>query len=286
MLLQNTLFGEVDKVQIAIDRIIEADKMAKLYTGQPLYVSFSGGKDSQVTEDLCKKAGVEYKAHYRLTTLDPPELVVFIRNQYPHVKVDYPEATIWQLIVIKGCLPDRIRRWCCAELKEKGGEGRVCTTGVRREESTARKHRGTFEIVTPKKEERMLFNDNEDRSLFETCLQKGKWVVNPIIDWLEKDVWEYLDSNKIKHCQLYDEGFKRLGCIGCPKGSTAQTLEQFRRWPTYYRSFVCSCNKLIEARKAKGKPLTWKTGEEMMDWWIYEMPKADPDQLDLFDKIS
>ena len=72
MLIENTLFGRIDKVAQAITRI----KLHKPDDGY--YVAFSGGKDSCVILDLVQRAGVKYDAHYNVTTVDPPELVQFI----------------------------------------------------------------------------------------------------------------------------------------------------------------------------------------------------------------
>ena len=49
MLIENTLFGTVDKVQVAID------KLKKYEPPEGYYVCFSGGKDSTVIYDLVKK---------------------------------------------------------------------------------------------------------------------------------------------------------------------------------------------------------------------------------------
>ena len=137
-------------------------------------------KDSQCVYHLAKEAGVKFDAHYNLTTVDPPELVYFIRNNYPDVIIDKPEMSMWKLIIKNNCPPTRLQRWCCRELKEHGGEGRICVTGVRWAESTRRKtNRAAFEVLASKKEDKLLFNDNdEDRRMFENCMQKGKRIVN------------------------------------------------------------------------------------------------------------
>ena len=135
--MEETLFGVYDKVETAIQRL-RAFEPPEGY-----YLAFSGGKDSQCIYHLCKEAGVKFDAHYSLTTVDPPEAVYFIREHYPDVIVDRPGITMWQLIVKKGMPPTRKVRYCCDELKEGGGRGRIAVTGVRWEESTKRKNNYT-----------------------------------------------------------------------------------------------------------------------------------------------
>lgn len=264
MLIENTMFGVKDKVKIAIDRL-------KAFEPEEGYwLCFSGGKDSQCIYELAVEAGVKFEAHYNVTGIDPPELVYFIRENYPDVIFDMYEESFFQLIPKKG-LPTRLKRWCCAELKEKGGEGRVFITGVRWEEGNKRKGRKPFEIVTAKKEDKKLFNDNDEgRKLFENCMQKGKRVVNPIIDWLKEDVWEYIELRKRKHCCLYDEGFDRIGCIGCPQ-STHKVLE-LNRYSKYYDNYMRAIDRFIprylERCRKKGRKPFRETAQEWMDWWL------------------
>lgn len=138
-LIEYTVFGTVDKVQIAIDRLKHFEPP------EGYYLAFSGGKDSVVIKKLCDLAGVKYDAHYRVTSVDPPELVQFIRDKYPDVSRDVPKdkdgrtITMWTLIPKKLMPPTRLVRYCCAALKETGGAGRVTVTGVRWDESVNRK---------------------------------------------------------------------------------------------------------------------------------------------------
>jgi len=268
-LVENTLFGEVDKVKIAIDRL-KAFEPPEGY-----YLAFSGGKDSQCIYHLAIEAGVKFDAHYNITTVDPPELIYFIRDNYPNVSMDSSGTTMWELIEKNG-LPTMIMRFCCARLKERGGEGRICVTGVRREESTQRKNRGPFEVVTKRKQDKALFNDNdEDRQLFENCTVKGKRIVNPIIDWLETDVWDYLNGRHLPHCCLYDQGYTRLGCIGCPFSKMSGRLRDFKRNPKFQDSYLRAIKRNIEYRKMRGLNAfrNGKTAEEIMHWWIYNSDK-------------
>jgi phosphoadenosine phosphosulfate reductase len=274
MLVETHIDGYVrDKVAVAMDRL-RAFEPEEGY-----YLAFSGGKDSQCIYHLAVEAGVKFDAHYNLTTIDPPELVYFIRDNYKNVIIHRPEQTMLQLISKKG-LPTRFKRWCCTELKEKGGEGRMCVTGVRWAESANRKKRKPFEIVTVKFEDKKLFNDNdEERMMFENCIMKGKRVINPIIDWEEPDVWEYLNSRNIKHCRLYDEGFKRIGCIGCPLTTSEHMVAEFERYPKYLNNYKKAFDKFLpgyfeRCKKREVKPL-FTTTEEFFKWWLYEAKTID-----------
>lgn len=107
-LVEYDLFGQKrDKVQTAIDR---------LRTFEPkdgYFLAFSGGKDSQCIYHLAKMAGVKFDAHYQVTSVDPPELVQFIKAQYPDVHRDIPHdkdgnpVTMWSLIAQHTIPPTR-----------------------------------------------------------------------------------------------------------------------------------------------------------------------------------
>lgn len=140
------------KVEVAIDR------MKTFEPPEGYYLAFSGGKDSVVIKALADMAGVKYDAHYSVTSVDPPELVRFIRT-FDDVKFDFPRwksdnefhkagdvITMWRLISEKTMPPTRIVRYCCEKLKEHQGEGRFTITGVRKAESVKRKSRGGWNL--------------------------------------------------------------------------------------------------------------------------------------------
>ena len=266
MLGQLDIFGKT-KLEKTIERI-KAFEPEEGY-----YVAFSGGKDSQCIYHLCEMAGVKFDAHYRVTSVDPPELVRFIKEYYPDVSREIPRdkdgkpITMWNLIPKKTMPPTRMARYCCQELKESGGDGRVTITGVRWAESKSRKdNQGLVTIQNkPKstikiaKELGASFTESpiggvvlnldnaEERRTVEMCYRTRKTLVNPIIDWTDDEVWEFLnDIAKVPHCCLYDEGFKRIGCIGCPMASDDARRREFERYPKYKEAYIRAMQRMVD----------------------------------------
>ena len=254
-LLDATLWGPRNKVDIAIERL------QNLAPADGYYLSFSGGKDSVTLYRLAEMAEVKFDAHYNITTVDPPELVQFIKQEYPTVERHHPEKSMWALISDHQCPPSRQQRYCCQALKEGGGTGRVVLTGIRWAESNRRRK----------------------RHMTEACMTDGtKTFVNPIIDWTDADVWEFIRSYKVPYCLLYDEGFKRLGCVLCPMSRNSK--RDIERWPKIAAQYVRTFDKLIIERTTKGKKTTFKTGQEWFDWWITREGKSTSEgQLVMFE---
>lgn len=141
-------------------------------------------------------------------------------------------------------------------LKETGGEGRFVITGVRWQESRKRENRGTVEVLGNRKPDLILNNDNEEsRRIIENCQLKGKRIINPIISWTENEVWLFIYSLKISYCELYDCGFRRLGCIGCPLASVKNREWEFKRYPKYREAYIRTFDRMVEARRAAGKQM-------------------------------
>lgn len=110
-------------------------------------------------------------------------------------------------------------------------------------------------------------------------------TMNPIIDWTDADVWNFIRSENIPYCSLYDEGFDRLGCIGCPMAGTAGRTRHFFRWPSYKTKYLHVFDKMIEQRKEKGNPYRYvKNSEELFHWWMED--GVIPGQVDLFDELE
>lgn len=257
MLKTQTLFEQIDLVSIALDRL-KAFEPAEGYYG-----AFSGGKDSCVIKELARLAGVKVDWHYNWTTVDPPELLQFIKKHHADVEIHKPEMTMWQLIVKKRYPPTRMVRYCCEILKEGGGSGRLVITGVRWAESSKRAKRKSVE---------RCFKDS------------SKTYVNPIIEWSDADVWEFIHAQQLPYCSLYDEGFKRLGCIMCPMGGK-NMIREAERWPKVAQAYRRACDKALQKRIADGLPTKWEHGDDMFNWWMRGgiASKADPDQTVMFE---
>lgn len=189
-LIEYRLDGTVNKVENAIKRI----QLANL-SEEPLYVCYSGGKDSKVIRHLMGMSGVPHELHYNLTTVDIPSVVREIMDDKEVIVekaryADGTQKTMWNLIVKKHIPPTRICRYCCSELKEASGKGRICVTGVRAAESVSRaKKAGEAKIFGGKGVEVIHNMDNdENRRMIEQCYRTQKTLINPIIDWTDDDI--------------------------------------------------------------------------------------------------
>lgn len=276
----------MDKEQMAIERIRNAAEMSKKHYGKPLIVTTSGGKDSSVCVELARRAGINFELMHNHTTADAPETVRFIRSEFKRLEdngfptnriiINYPvykrkPTSMWSLIPQKLFPPTRVARYCCAILKERGGRDRYITTGVRWAESVKRKqNRGIYETITKNAEDKIILNnDNDDkRRLTEHCMKQHKVVCNPIIDWTDRDVWDFLKDAKIPVNPLYSCGFSRVGCIGCPMAGTILRQKQFAFFPGYQKLYMKSFGKMLDRMRQKNIQMSWDTAEDVFHWWM------------------
>lgn len=232
-------FAGLNKVETAVG-LLKAYEPPDGY-----YLAFSGGKDSVVIYDLAVKSGVKFDAHYCVSPIDPREIHQFIKKHYPDVAWDYHARGFWKTVVKKR-LPLRQSRWCCQVIKEAGGGGRTIILGNRQEEGTIRKH----------------------QKCFEKGAKHNKFFLRPIIGWNTSEVWEYINSNSLPYCSLYDEGFKRLGCVLCP--FVADVKREIERFPKIAKLWRLACDRIVEDRATSGKKYKceFATGQELWEWWI------------------
>ena len=250
-----------EKIKATIKRIQVASHIAER-RGEVLTVCFSGGKDSQVMLHLVQRAGVPFRAVYNVTTIDHPLNVNFIRKNYPIVEFVHPTLNFWQLIEKKKTMPTTFKRFCCEYLKEYYGKG-IIAVGVRREESRKRANYGIFERKYRGK-------------------QRGSWLFRPIIDWLEWEVWQYIEDNGLPVNPCSDFG-RRVGCMVCPFAPTKQLIAVFTEFPNLKKKMLAT----IHGLRRKGLYMDEypeKTDEEILEWWMSKKNSREYFQPKLFDQ--
>ena len=251
------------KIDASIATIRKAAELAQNYTGKPLVVAFSGGKDSQTVYHLAEAAAVEFEAVYSATTIDPPEVVRFIRKCYPMVRFHVPKMSFWKLAEHTRMLPNRHMRYCCSVLKEATNQGRVTLTGVRREESVKRAQRQVLDV---NKKPRQFDEFERSGKIDVQCFGNGKEkiTVNPILDWTETDVWRYLNNVvNVPHCELYDKGRHRVGCLFCPMKARKEIVDDMRRYPHQFERLKKTVAKIAETSK-----IFPNDPKAFLEWWL------------------
>jgi phosphoadenosine phosphosulfate reductase len=280
----------------AIEAIKLAAKMSGQYYKKPIQIAYSGGKDSDVLLDLALKSGVKLKVIHNLTTADAPETMYHVKNKFKKLKdlgvetemkiakdKNGKRITMWNLIPQNKMPPTRRMRYCCSVFKETSGKNAIVLTGVRSKESAKRNERQAFEIIgkTVKEAKRWglnnameVYRDAQrmpevyDCQLIVNAKKNKKIIVNPIVNWSDYDVWTYIRGNGISYNPLYDEGFTRVGCIGCPLSGPKNMRKEFLRWPKYKKLYINAFNKMILERKKAGLKCDWKSGDDVMRWWL------------------
>lgn len=237
------------------------------------YGCFSGGKDSVVVKELAHLAGVPVTWHYNVTTIDPPELVRFIKRSHPDVVwVRNPKGPFFYRMAEKAEFPTRRVRWCCREYKEQGGRGgATLVMGVRAEESPRRA--ASWRDVT-------------------YWRTSKSWIVSPILRWSHRDVWGFIHSRKLSYCKLYDNGYDRLGCVGCPMSRNRKA--ELEAYPGFKKGWMRAFRLVWEKRAGTKRrdggewfgSARFNSWEELWEWWLSNDPLPSKDgeecQMDMW----
>lgn len=221
------------KIERAIKLLRSASKIAGEH-GQPLEIAYSGGKDSDVILQLARMSGVEYRAIYKNTTIDPSGTIKHVRDN--GVEVLQPAMNFQQIIAKKG-FPNRWRRFCCRVLKEYKILD-YAVIGVRRDESRSRADR---------------YQEPEQCRTYEKGVKVRQYF--PILDWTMQDVSEFVKEQGIQcHPLYYDEDGnfhpeRRLGCMCCPIKSRQKRIIEFKQYPRMLRFYIRGGQKYIDTHK-------------------------------------
>jgi phosphoadenosine phosphosulfate reductase len=255
----------MNKIDKSIELIRKAEPLALRYQDYGFHLAFSGGKDSQVIYELCKMAGVKFRPVMNVTTVDPPELMKFVRKNYPNVIMERPEINFYKLIVKERGLPTQIARFCCKHLKEHSGAGTVTLVGIRKAESTKRAKRNEIEVMG-KKYSGSLDQFNIDVENQVSCVNgKDKIMLSPILNWTTSEVWNFIRSRKIEYCNLYDRGYHRVGCMFCPMASVKVKQLDRKNYPGVEKAIKRSIQELINMGKYKDLS---DNVDDVFNWWV------------------
>lgn len=223
------------ELQKKIDNAIRLLRTLSEAYGGVIEIAYSGGKDSDVILQLAKEAGIKYRAIYKNTTIDPPGTINHVKEMGAEI-VQPKNFTFRQLIVKKG-MPNRMRRFCCSELKEYKILDKV-VVGVRREESRKRAKQYKEPTIC------RIYSKNERVE-----------QIMPILEWTTQDVAEFIEDRKIKCAPVYyDEQGKfhperRLGCMCCPLASTKKRIEEFKKYPGMVKFYIKAQKEFLDSHK-------------------------------------
>mgnify|MGYP003417448197 CR=1 FL=1 len=200
--------------------------------GEPLEIAYSGGKDSDVILELAKMSGIEYRAIYKCTTIDPPGTIKHVLDN--GVEIRRPKETFFSLMAKKG-YPSRYVRFCCSKLKEYKILDN-CVMGIRKCESVKRANRYTEPT------ECKIFGSKKNHAN----------AIYPILFWTDEDELEFIKARGIKLHPLYyrEDGTiditSRLGCICCPLKYFKKRLQDFTNYPGMVKAYLRYGNEFLK----------------------------------------
>lgn len=261
-------------------------------------VGYSGGKDSDVLVHLFRRAGVKFSVVHNHTTLDFPETVYYVRRKFHEWELQgidcniyMPNTNFWSLCLQKLMLPSRKVRFCCDNFKERDiPELRFAlrSFGVRKAESIKRSvNRDSIETrnrADYKDLKKYHFDNLEDVRQTGACYINNYFFLNPLADWGDDYLWDYIYSEKVEVNPKYADGYERIGCALCPLAKTCQRQREAKDYPKYTQRYIKLADDIIQRRKALklSNKYNFKTGQEYFDIWMNNEKLYVSEEYDLF----
>lgn len=287
-----------DKWDEAVEIFSLGADMSLNYNDKPIEVCYSGGKDSDVLLEVAKASKKPFVISYSSTTCDSPDTIKHIKEVFKREEAGGVSCvcrkpiykgvptSMWKLIPLKTMPPTRIVRYCCAVLKEQVTENNIVATGVRKDESVKRSTRKPIEAIGKSRKETIgydpsliqssfIMDNTLDRKIAEHCEMGKKTCVNPIINFTEREIWQIIYDCHIKVNPMYENGYNRVGCVGCPMASLETRLKEFNDYPLIKERYIKAFDAMVKVREDKGLNnsncnIIWKNGQDVFDWWLHD----------------
>ena len=296
------------KIEKSKHALLLASKMSLDYYDEPLIVSYSGGKDSDVLVHLARTCldPSSFEVMCSHTSVEAPQTVYHIKEIFKDLNdngiktilhipryADGKQITMWNLVPNKLMPPTRIHRYCCEVLKESSTPYRICALGVRESESVNRSGRDTFSVKGMVKREAIYYSlDHAEEvytknkitpqyecAMIKTLKSNKEVLVNPIYEWTDDDIWNYINKYNLKVNPLYypPYNFPRVGCVGCPMGGGVNQMQEFTLFPKYKLMWMNAFDRLLKERERRGLDISikWKDAETMFYWWTESIKYFD-----------
>jgi phosphoadenosine phosphosulfate reductase len=205
-------------------KIIAANKLLANITSDfaPATFANSYGAEDMVLTDLIAKNFLAIEIFSLDTGRLPQETYELMAQTTLHykrkIKIYFPEtAAVEQYVKLNGINgfydSQAQRKDCChvrkvEPLKRALAGKKAWITGLRREQAPTRK----------------------DLSDSEFDKDNGLQKFNPLIDWTEQDVWDYIKQCNVPYNQLHDKGYPSIGCAPCTRAIQPGEDVRAGRW--------------------------------------------------------
>jgi phosphoadenosine phosphosulfate reductase len=232
------------------------------YKDLPVYVSFSGGKDSLVVLDLASASlkQRELRAFFLNTGIEFPETVDFVRSYCCENKIPLEEVNsgtaFWEQVEKFGP-PAKDFRWCCKVCKlasagdlETGKENCSLPPEGRAGNSNSNINGNSVAYLTiDGKRKHESFSRARIAATETNPFVPSQLNIFPIRDWKALEVWLYIYWRGLSYNPLYDLGFERVGCWLCPSALAAEYARVKELHPELYEKWNAF---LLEWAKTSG----------------------------------
>ena len=175
--------------------------------GAELRIAVSFQKTSSVIVDMVHRINPDARFFYVDTELLFPETYATRDELAARYGIEFER-------IVNGSEPWSLDRdGCCAEhkvkLMHKALDQTGCwVSGIRRVDSETR----------------------ADAAKFGWDERFGLWKLNPLVDWDEKQVWNYIQDRRVPYNALHDQGYPSIGCMPCTTVALEGAGERAGRW--------------------------------------------------------